>query len=479
MSETTENKECIAERLAAFFESEISGHSDYSQENYRMAMRYLNGFLKLRGVSLADISQPLLAEWLVAMSMDGISIKTIGYYLKLSSYLYHAAMKAGIIPADNAFRTLINKLSHISSAAVSEQAFKRLISVLRAARSLTGTDALAADLLLFSLLNRGMDFAAIAALKKSDLPQLNAASAEIAGKYVSATRQYVFPLQQSKHTPRQLAARVGFMVSALMRARNIAGSDDITDLIKGYWCYCALKCGVAPSALIAILGYAPLSMPLLSLCVADGTEPVDADSVDAAVADMLVDNPRRWFAMQFRQSVKLEQIEKRFEVLPDSVARPDLFYPYEEICKRVGKKILHERRPVINNVAFFKTRITDVYPLFIRIGDLAWCFTSGRRHGSPYAVISEAAMTEFQTAIGEFTPDYEVGDIGSIDIREGDSVILLGSLFGRQQVTVKSCCTKVSKTGRTIFRISFSDMPDGRNGLEWCVDIEPGLVQKV
>ncbi len=168
----------------------------------------------------------------------------------------------------------------------------------------------------------------------------------------------------------------------------------------------------------------------------------------------------------------------RIDSLGDSCRRPEVFYPFEEICRRVGKKILRLKKPIINNVVFFRSRMTDVYPLFLNIGDLAWCFTSSRGKDSSYAIIPDVAMSEFMTAIGGFNPEYEVGEIGSIDIKEGDEVILLGSLFGEREVTLTSFSSKTDTRGRTIYRIAFFSNDADGSGLEWCVDVRPSQIKK-
>ncbi len=63
--------------------------------------------------------------------------------------------------------------------------------------------------------------------------------------------------------------------------------------------------------------------------------------------------------------------------------------------------------------------------MFHKIGDLAWCY----RNGDTYASIPQAAMETFQKAIGKFTPDYEIGPVGSIALRPGDRIVVVGGAF--------------------------------------------------
>ncbi len=315
-------------------------------------------------------------------------------------------------------------------------------------------------------------------LTKTDVDSLSPESAEIAGRYVSSIRKYLFPLNQGRTTAKKIEQHLLAEITFLLYSGNRLLGTDVIDCLDAYWSFAAINCGVPAAKVAAIVGRVPSAMPLLGLFDQSEISCVEQNCAEAAVARLLADDTIHWFAMQLRPSVKYETLMSRIDSLGDSCRRPEVFYPFEEICRRVGKKILRLKKPIINNVVFFRSRMTDVYPLFLNIGDLAWCFTSSRGKDSSYAIIPDVAMSEFMTAIGGFNPEYEVGEIGSIDIKEGDEVILLGSLFGEREVTLTSFSSKTDTRGRTIYRIAFFSNDADGSGLEWCVDVRPSQIKK-
>lgn len=188
------------------------------------------------------------------------------------------------------------------------------------------------------------------------------------------------------------------------------------------------------------------------------------------VADILTDNPLNWYAMQFRPFVDFDKVKAAMDACANEVRFNTIYYPSEEIRKRVGKKLLKEQRPVMPGLLFFRARVTDVLPMFRHIGHLAWCYRRTATPGSPYAIISPSEMRRYQTIIGQFTPDIEVHEQGTIEVSENDTVILLtGNLAGRE-ATVLS--VKPKPDGKTIIRLSFI----GDNNIEWHLTANPSQI---
>lgn len=141
----------------------------------------------------------------------------------------------------------------------------------------------------------------------------------------------------------------------------------------------------------------------------------------------------RWFAMRLRPHKTLRTVTDRVTATTDGAALlGTIYYPHEEIARRIGHKIMHASRPVLPDILFFRTRPTAVTPLFRSIGDLAWCYRTAPSPTAPYATIPDADMRRFQHTIGLFTPDLRpVTDPDAPTIQPGQRMLITtGPLAG-------------------------------------------------
>ena len=171
--------------------------------------------------------------------------------------------------------------------------------------------------------------------------------------------------------------------------------------------------------------------------------------------------------MRLRPGIKFNRLTERLSEIDEQYFKPELFYPCNEIAKRIKKKIVYEEKPILPDIVFFKSRVTDIQPLFNKIWDLAWCYTDG----GTYASIPKKAMENFQRAIGMFTPDYEVGPVGTIPLRKGDKIVVVGgAMAGRQGEIIDETWDEQN----VIYRIML--WGDYQN-IEWRVN-DPRLIAK-
>lgn len=444
--------------------------SGSSASGYLKAVANFDSFISGRGDEA--FSEQLPADWAVWMSRQGLSLKTARHYIDIVSGLYGSAVSEGLADETDAFSRvkalLKERGEELWRQPISEDDFSRLQALTKVAGKQTGESALAADLLLFSLLNRVMDLAEVASLRREDLSRFGEESRAVAERHADARRKFIFPLDQSHLTPRQLEKRVAQMVADLLGNRNIAVVGSVQDTVRSYWAYAALRCGATAAEVAAALGRRPAGMPILGLCTA--TEAVSEKRLDdlaRSVGELFVANPVNWYAMRLRPGVKFSSLERRFVDLAGAVATPELFYPCDEIAKRVRKKLVYEQKPVLPDIVFFKSRLTDILPLFAKIGDIAWCY----KHDGSYASISKGAMELFQRTIGKFTPDYEVGPEGSLELRQGDRIVVLGGPFAGRDGELLN---EPADAPNVIYRIRLFG---GLNDIEWRVN-DPRLITK-
>lgn len=429
MTQLIEIKALSCSDLLDFFGVKTDSMSDTSVSDYRKAVASLRNFISSESGS-SPISQVVIEDWLVYMSFRGIAIKTALHYLDLISSLYGMAVNDGLAVSSDMFAKTKARVRQLSADSwkplVAQNDFSRMLNLTKTAYRQSGELALASDILLFSLINNAMPIGQIALLKKEDLHRFPNVCLTIAERHISPKRKYIFPLDQTKKTPRQLETYTEQLVGHLLDLRNIRILDDVRETVMSYWAFAALQCGISASDVVGILGCPPSGIPSLSICSqTEDCSESRTSHIRNAVSGVFLENPPRWYAMRLRPGVKFDTMEERVSALGANIRRPDFFYPCNEIAKRIKKKLVYEQRPILPDIVFFKSRATDVQPLFAKIGDLAWCYTNG---GS-YASIPYHAMEQFQKAIGKFTPDYELGPVGSIPLRKGDRIVVVGGPF--------------------------------------------------
>lgn len=452
------------------FRSKVESMSGSSGQNYAKAIASLSAFIAGQSGKDYIATTKFLENWFIFMFLRGLTVKTSLHYFDIVAGLYNTTI------ADKENETVFKEVkARIKQLApdkwrqiITNESFKRFLNLIRLADRQSGETAIYTDILLFSLLNRGMNLSEVASLKCSDIDSFGPECREIAGRHISPRRKYVFPLEQTKYTPKQLERLITDKLNELFNSRNIINVGNIQESIRSYWAYGALTCGYAAGTIISALGRRPVGVPVLALCsTANDISSEQKQSVTDSITTLFIGNPLNWYAMRLRPGVKFDWLLERIDECKDRIITPELFYPCNEIAKRINRKLVFEEKPIIPDIVFFKSRVTDVRPLFWQIGDLAWCYTTG----DAYASIPQKAMEAFQKAIGKFTPDYEVGPIGSIALRPGDRIVVVGGSFmGKEGEIIDS---SLNENG-VIYRIM---LWGDQNNIEWRVN-DSRLIEK-
>lgn len=163
--------------------------------------------------------------------------------------------------------------------------------------------------------------------------------------------------------------------------------------------------------------------------------------------------------MKLRARVTYQEMQDHVRKYYDDKCPFEFFYPYDEIKKRIGKKLVTESVPVIKDIVFFRARVTDIFPLFCKIGDIAWCYTTTGKPGGDYAAIPRHQFERFQETIGQFTSDYEVAPIGGFEPEEGERVVVLSGLLADREFDI----SKIEDGDNTVFQLRMI----GDNGIQW------------
>ena len=460
-----------------FFQSEAEKKAPRTASAYRQAISIFNSFLN----SIPEVPlEESLREFAVYLFLNGYTFKTASHYLDIITSLLNKWGKGKNADFQTAWQTVSPALW---DGGISDAPFQRLLLLLKTAPRQNGETSVAIDFLLLALLHPHLSTEQISRLTVSDIPSLSPLSEDIVARQADPRRKFLFPLDHSYRTPRQLREHVDNLLRSLLKLRNIPLYGNIDQTIRSYRAYTALRAGLSPEDAAALAGGATPGVTVLSLFPTDNR---GADEVSVSrMADVLLSNPLRWYALRLRPYVSYTELTERLSSLQKekTLIAPELFYPHDEIARRVGKKIEFESKPVIRDVVFFKSRATDILPMLAKIGDLAWCYKNEGRRGSTYAAIPTTSFRHFQETIGKFTPDYEVAPIGTLPHIPGEKIeIIAGPFAGREAryigLAKESTTSKIQNSdsgsneeGPIPSSILFRCALIGDNGIEWRINL--------
>lgn len=451
-----------------------------TKTNLLRAVDALAQFTGGADISFSIFTEQMIGEWVSRLLFQGYTPKTISNnILKRLATLYNKAVEEGLAEPVSVFRDFQNALDGSRPSAIIPldygQAFTWLQSLIRTDFSASPRRQLAKDALLLAISMGGMSLGAIASFCKDDL----AGSAEISGEIIARNSRprckYLFPLNQTQSTPRQLRHRVAMLLGELTLAPGLSMQPETPGALFALWAAAAMSCGIAASDIAACLPPEHRGSAITAFAVPSPLGDADVARIRRRVASLLSRNPIHWYAMHLRRGVDFDDLTRRLKDCGISLS--EIYYPMEEIIRKVGHRKIFENRPVISWLIFFRARVTELDPLFRAIGDLAWGYRLTREVGSPYAVVSRLEITRYQEAIGTLSPATEILPDESVSLSEGDYVVILGGpMNGRhgEFITEKRQRDGASGT-KTIYRVRLA----GGLNANWIVDRDPRLVRKI
>lgn len=459
--------------LVEFFGQTVTKDDSVSR-TYQAAASNFGLFVEANGLDATHLSETDIFNWIISMWASGIKPSTSVLYHDILSSLYSSAYREGLIQQKPNFTSTRKALqgSELRLFPDIRKTAERTRIFFRKQSAETPEARMYEDILRLTLIEPHTSTADAAALTR-DSHLANAQ--EIADKYCDARRKYIFPLKQSEMTKLQLSRHISSRINAILRANalDILGKEaDTTDTVAALRFIVALNGGALASAAIS----ATACSALLSYCMPfiSGDESAENNAIDSMIAEYLNDNQSRWYAMRLRHNVDFGDITKRLEQCRDAVHTPELFYPCQEIAKRIGRRLVYREHPLISDVVFFRSRPSDLTLLFNQISDLAWGYSSRQTDGTfSYSVISRTEMEKFQNAIGIFTPDVNVFPIGTLTPAEGEPVIVIGGPLAGH--TGQFDAVTNDKDGSILYRLILP----GNNGIEWRASLKPILVKQL
>lgn len=448
-----------------FFQSEAEKKAPRTAAAYRQAISAFNSFLLSNPEVIAENS---LREFAVHLYLNGYTFKTASHYIDIISSLLNKWKENSAADFQVAWQSVSSTLW---DNGISDPPFQRLLLLLKTASRQKGENSVAIDFLLLALLHPHLSTEQISRLTVSDIPSLSPLSEDIVARQADPRRKFLFPLEHSYRTPRQLREYVSNLLLSLLKLRNIPVFGTLDQTIRSYRAYTALRAGISPAETTAIAPGATPGVAVLSLFPSDNGNP-DEGSI-SRIAEVLLTNPMRWYALRLRPYVNFSDLTERLSQLQKekTLQAPELFYPIDEIARRIGKKIEFESKPVIRDVVFFKSRSTDILPLLSKIGDLAWCYKNEGRRGTTYAAIPTTSFRHFQETIGKFTPDYEVAPIGTLPHIPGEKIEIIAGPFAGREARFLGLSSPSESKDATSGLVLYRCLLIGDNGIEWRINL--------
>lgn len=250
-------------------------------------------------------------------------------------------------------------------------------------------------------------------------------------------------------------------------------SRDVSkESLKYIWGCIALNAGVRASRIKGIIGLSPAKLRILDFCSSAQISSKEKTNIINQVKNSIQGENPQWFAMRLRPGVAYDDLLERFALLEDKVEVPELFYPCQEVTQKVGYKVVWKDKPVIRDIVFFRKRKSDIYSLFTKLYDLAWCYRDPGNVPGNYASIPDKAMDEFRKAIGVLSPDFEI-ITDSNDFKPGDEVIIIDSRYIEEKGRIIKPA-ETDKEGNKIYRVTLLNC-NGR----WDIGIDARLLKSI
>lgn len=463
-----------------FFRSKANSEPvSHTRLSRLQAVATLENIARLEQWETVTMSVEVLSTWCLRLFSQGYSSSTISLYFKHLSALNTLAVKEGLLPEGDAFDIVREKLRSVANRMENEKVdtatFDKLQKLVKTNTLRSSERQLAKDVLLFAIYNGGLSFEEIISCKKNDYQSINQPIDDIISRHSRPRNKYLFALGQSVKTPRQQDDMLRHLFTGAMMNVSLEPSRNGVNHLTaaGLWGHAALRCNIAPGVVKSCLGEKAVVLPFLDFAEAvDLTPEQRQEATDTVVSSLTVD-PQAWFAMQLRPRVKYDTVVERLRETEAGRYVSSIYYPMEEIARRIGRKLEFQSRPVMPGIVFIRSRMSLLAPLFAIIGNLAWCFKRSREPGSQYAVISQEQMSDFQAAIGTFTPETEILPIGGIELKENDHVEVIGGNFTGAVGTILS--VGHSDTPATVYRLIIR----GVNGFEWRVNSHRRMIRKI
>lgn len=454
--------------------------SKKTKENLQYAISSLSEFVGNSSLDFGSFTESMIGEWVSRLLFQGYSPKTISNnILKRIATLYNKAVGDGLAQSTEIFKVMQNRLNNDESNRLSEagdaNTFGKIQDLIRRDYSSNPRLQLAKDMLLFSIYNGGMSFERIANYNKDEYKGNNKAILEIVNRYSKPKNKFLFPLNRTNATVKKLGRSIQVLFDDVMKNHGLGFSPNPTDTSFSIWAYLAMRCGVSVSDTSSCIAPRNKNVAITTFAVPSELTEDQILEIREKIEATLNHNPLHWYAMHLRPRVEFKNLTDR--LAEKNISLDEIYYPMEDVYRKVGKKKIFESQPVISWLVFFRSRVTILNRLYKEIGDIAWGYRYLPDYKSPYAIISEQEIRYYQESIGTLSPGTQILRDDEVEFNEGDYLVVLGgALNGHHAIFVSTKKSKDDANGsKIVYRVKLA----GGTNANWIVDREPNLVRKI
>lgn len=243
-------------------------------------------------------------------------------------------------------------------------------------------------------------------------------------------RRYLFPLNQADKRVPGMVRDIVDSVGSVTRATGMTYGDGFSrESITAMWVCAALRAGIPAGEIRAVIGTVPAEYRILDRVTPARLTDLERQDIVCRVANRINDNTTRWYVVNMRDKVTPDDVRDTVkENIPAMHDRITFFYPTHRVWRENRrKKRVEVEVPFIPGLLFLKVRSDMVSRVMGGIREVAWGYRYSKTPDSPYSVISQRAMTDFQRHIGEYTDDIRMEIVAERPhLETGDQVTLRG-----------------------------------------------------
>ncbi|MDE6239740.1 MAG: hypothetical protein K2M54_07085 [Muribaculaceae bacterium] len=388
----------------------------------------------MSGYDLKDVASESLTNWIATLFIKGNTTTTVKRYL---SHLH--ATYVNWQQNTNSDSQLEDPFNGLLPLAVSENQIKsdEVQSNFNLIKKLKATDAYKEQfgkwkaIFFYLLYNPEISIEDIANLRFDEIPRYCPQSVEIIESMDSSRgRKYVFALDQPNKRFTQIVREINENVGALTRIAGMKFENGFArERITAIWIFVALKSGVRIDEIRAIVPVIPNEFKIFEKVFPVQLSDRDRQNIICRVANRINDITTRWYVVNMRDRITPDAVKDSIkENLPSLFSQIHFFYPTHYVYREgKNKKKIKVETPFIPGLLFIKVRSNMVGSVMNCVRNIAWGYRQLNTPDSPYSVISQRAMTNFQKHIGMFSDDVRMEMVIQKEpLAVNDSVIVHG-----------------------------------------------------
>lgn len=248
-------------------------------------------------------------------------------------------------------------------------------------------------------------------------------------------RRYVFDLRQPDRRVPGMAMEIRGNIGRMLAAAGVEPGSDLRRHITAIWICAALKAGLRTDEIRALVADVPGEYRVLEKVRPAQLTEKERQALICRVADSISDITTRWYVVSMRDKNTPDDVKDVLcRKLPAHSGKIQYFYPTRTVYRESRRKRpVAQEVPLIPRILFVKVRSNLVNVVMGKISEVAWGYRYTNTPDSPYSVISQKAMTDFQRHIGIFSDDVKVELVKITDsLAKGQEVrILRDDMYGR------------------------------------------------